>query len=59
MDSYSDRIVPSFNVCVTLINPSGINKRNSCRQLLTLIRAAMIHATVTGLDKDESADEGG
>jgi len=32
-------------------------ERNSCRQLPALIRAAMIHATITGLEKDEPAHE--
>ena len=36
-----------------------IGERNSCRHLPALIRAAMIHATITGLEKDESTDEGG
>jgi hypothetical protein len=32
-------------------------ERNSCLHLPALIRAAMIHATITGLEKDEPAHE--
>jgi hypothetical protein len=49
----------SFAIGKTPSRSARTGERNSCRQLPALIRAAMIHATITGLEKNESADEGG
>jgi len=53
----SPRTLRSFAVGKTP-SRTGRTGENSCQQLPALIRAAMIHATITGLENDESADEG-
>ena len=47
----------SFAIGKTPSRTGRTGERNSCRQLPALIRAAMIHATITGLEKDEPAHE--
>ena len=47
----------SFAIGKTPSRTARTGERNSCRQLPALIRAAMIHATITGLEKRESVDK--
>ena len=50
-------LMRSFAIGKTPSRTGRTGERNSCRHLPALIRAAMIHSTITGLEKDEPAHE--